>query len=168
MVGMLGEELLDLGAVGIDLETWRGGMAQMPSLGGSIGQWFYKTAAGIRPDPSGPGFKRIIIKPSIMGDLVWVRAHFDSPYGQIVSNWKTDAGKLMMDVTIPVNATATVWVPTQEAQRITESGNPAIHAEGVEYLGTENGAAAFKVSSGTHHFVSTFNRNYDTKQPNSP
>jgi hypothetical protein len=52
---------------GVMKETWRGGMAQMPSLGGSIGQWYDKVAAGIRPDPVAPAFKHIIIKPSIMG-----------------------------------------------------------------------------------------------------
>jgi len=76
---------------------------------GNVDAWFYQTLAGIRPAAS--GFKKIRIMPSIVGDLTWVKAHYDSPYGRIVSHWKRDGNKLAMDITIPVNSTATVVVP---------------------------------------------------------
>ncbi len=76
---------------------------------GNLDAWFYQTLAGIRP--AAPGFKKILIAPSIVGDLTWVKAHFDSPYGRIVSNWKIGGNQLTMDVTIPANTTATVVVP---------------------------------------------------------
>lgn len=76
---------------------------------GDLDAWFYQTLAGIRPD--GPGFKKILIKPAVVGDLTWVKAHFDSPYGRIVSNWQIEGGQLTMDVTIPANTTATIVVP---------------------------------------------------------
>ena len=37
-----------------------------------------------------------------------MKAHFDSPYGRIVSNWKVEGNRLTMDVTIPANTTATI------------------------------------------------------------
>ena len=76
---------------------------------GNLDAWFYQTLAGIRP--AAPGFKKILIQPSIAGDLKWVKAHFDSPYGRIVSNWKIEGDQLIMDITIPANTTATVVVP---------------------------------------------------------
>jgi alpha-L-rhamnosidase len=76
---------------------------------GNLDAWFYQTPAGIRP--AAPGFKKILVKPAVVGNLTWVKAHFDSPYGQIVSDWKIEGSKLTMDVTIPVNTTATVVVP---------------------------------------------------------
>ncbi len=76
---------------------------------GDLDAWFYQTLAGIRPDA--PGFKKILIKPAIVGDLSWVKAHFDSPYGRIVSDWKVEGSQLVMDVTIPANVTATIVVP---------------------------------------------------------
>ncbi len=76
---------------------------------GNLDAWFYQTLAGIRP--AAPGFKKILIAPSIVGDLTWVKAHFDSPYGRIVSNWKIEGNQLIMDVTIPANTTATIVVP---------------------------------------------------------
>ncbi len=76
---------------------------------GNLDAWFYQTLAGIRP--AAPGFKKILIEPSVVGDLTWVKAHFDSPYGRIVSNWKIEGNQLTLDVTIPDNTTATVVVP---------------------------------------------------------
>ncbi|MEI7928153.1 MAG: alpha-L-rhamnosidase C-terminal domain-containing protein, partial [Verrucomicrobiales bacterium] len=142
---------------GVMKETWRGGMAQMPSLGGSIGQWFYKAAAGIRPDPDGPGFRKIIIKPSIMGDLTWVKAHYDSSYGRIVSNWKREGARVSMEVTIPINTTATVYVPSKDAAGVTESDKPAAKAAGVKFLRMENGAAVYEVGSGSYRFQAETN-----------
>ncbi len=76
---------------------------------GNLDAWFYETLAGIRP--AAPGFKKIVIQPTVVGDLTWVKAHFDSPYGRIVSDWKIEGNKLTMDVTVPANTTATIVVP---------------------------------------------------------
>jgi alpha-L-rhamnosidase len=94
-----------------DMDTRDPGMNSEALLiqAGNVDAWFYQTLAGINPAAS--GFKKIVIKPSILGDLTWVKAHFDSPYGRIVSNWKLEGDKLTMDVTIPVNTTATVVLP---------------------------------------------------------
>jgi len=76
---------------------------------GNLDAWFYQTLAGIRP--AAPGFKKILIQPTVVGDLTWVKAHFDSPYGRIASEWKIEGNQLTMDVTVPVNTTATIVVP---------------------------------------------------------
>jgi alpha-L-rhamnosidase len=91
------------------MEYWDGRGVQMPACQGPIGEWFIRDLAGI--NPAAPGFKKILIKPSVVGDLKWVKAYFDSPYGRIVSNWKIERNQLTMDVTIPANTTATVVVP---------------------------------------------------------
>jgi alpha-L-rhamnosidase len=65
---------------------------------------------------------RIIIKPAIVGDVAWVKCSHESPYGRIVSNWKRNGKSLTMDVTIPANTTATVFVPG-EAPREVGPGN---------------------------------------------
>ncbi|MCX6877426.1 MAG: glycoside hydrolase family 78 protein [Verrucomicrobia bacterium] len=122
---------------------------------GDVSAWFFKSLAGICPDESGPGFKKIIIKPAIVGDLTWVKCGYDSIHGRIVSNWKLDAGKLTMEVTIPMNTTATVYVPSKDAAGVTESNKLAARAQGVKFLRMENGAAVYEVGSGTYRFQST-------------
>jgi alpha-L-rhamnosidase len=135
-------------------ETWNGGAALMPSLGGNIGAWNMESLAGIRPDPAAPGFKNTIIKPNMVGDLQWVNAHHDSPYGRIVSNWKREGGKVTMEVTVPPNTTATIFVPAKDAATVTESGKPAGEAAGVKLLRMEHDSAVYAVGAGSYQFQS--------------
>ncbi len=78
---------------------------------GSCGQWMYETIAGINLDPASPGFKHIIIRPQPGGGLTSASASYDSPYGPIKSRWQISADHFMLQVTIPCNTTATVYVP---------------------------------------------------------
>jgi len=137
-------------------EQWNGYWSQIHSCFVSPGGWFYQGLAGIRPDESGPGFKKIIIKPAVVGDLTWVKCSYDSIHGRIVSNWKREGDRLTMDVTIPVNTTATVYVPAKDEGSVTESGLPAAKANGVKFLRMENGAAILEVGAGTYRFGSAF------------
>jgi alpha-L-rhamnosidase len=136
-------------------EQWNGYYSQIHSCFASPGSWFYQGLAGIRPDEAGPGFKKIIIKPGVVGDLTWVKCSYDSIHGRIVSNWNREGDKLTMDVTIPINTTATVYVPAKNASGVTESGKPAAKVEGVKFLKMENNAAIYAVGSGTYRFQST-------------
>jgi len=104
------------------MEDWRGGCVQMPSLCASIGAWFYRSLGGIRPDE--PGFKSFIVAPYTK-TLDWVKCEHMSPYGKIVSNWSRKNGKLTMNIPVPPNTTATVYVP---GKNITESGVPVAKA----------------------------------------
>jgi alpha-L-rhamnosidase len=136
-------------------ETWTGGAAIMPSLGGNFARWCYRGLGGIRPDESAPGFKKIIIKPAVVTGLTWVNCHHDSPYGRIISNWKRDGDKLTMEVVIPANSTATVLVPAKDTAGVTESGKLASKAEGVKFLRMEDNTAVYAIGSGTYQFQST-------------
>jgi alpha-L-rhamnosidase len=107
---------------------------------------------GIRPDPAAPGFKHIIIKPAVVGDMSWVKCHYDSPYGRIVSNWKREGDKLTMEVTIPANTTATVHVPAKDSAAVTEGGQLVGKVKSVKFLRMEDGAAVYEVGSGVYHF----------------
>jgi alpha-L-rhamnosidase len=104
-------------------EQWNGYYSHIHSCFTSLDGWFYQGLAGIRPDPAAPGFQKIIIKPAIVGDLTWVKAHHDSPYGRIVSNWKREGRQLIMDITIPANSTATVFVPNETVRQV----GPGLH-----------------------------------------
>jgi len=87
-----------------------------------------------------------------VGDLTWAKAHFDCMYGRIVSQWKIEGNKLTMDVTIPANTTATVYV---QGNKITEDGLPIKDAVGVSFLKNKDGNSVYKVESGNYSFEST-------------
>ena len=60
-----------------------------------------------------------------------------------------------MEVTIPANATATVYVPARDGAAVTEGGNTIDKTKGVKFLRMENSAAVYAVDSGTYRFGSS-------------
>ena len=138
-------------------EAWdtNPGSSQNHCMLGHIEEWFYRGLGGIASDRSGPGFKRIIIRPQIVGDLNAANVEYKSPYGRIACNWKREGNGLSMNVTIPANTMATVFVPAMDSAGVTESGKSADKGEGVTYQRMENGAAVYAVGSGAYRFQST-------------
>jgi alpha-L-rhamnosidase len=133
------------------MESWDGGYVQMPTMAGPIGAWFYRSLGGIRPDQ--PGFKTFVIQP-YTETLDWVKCCYESPYGQIVSNWKKESGSFKWDISVPVNTTATIYIPAKSKMDVTEGGLPLDKVIGVEFLRIENGKAVLKIESGKFQFSS--------------
>jgi hypothetical protein len=57
-----------------------------------------------------------------------------------------------MDITVPVGSTATVYVPAESQQSITESGKNIQTSAGVAFQRMEAGYAVFSVGSGEYSF----------------
>jgi alpha-L-rhamnosidase len=119
---------------------------------GSCGQWMFSTMAGI--DTDGPGYQRIIIRPRLGGGISFVKAAYDSIHGPIAVDWRQDASGLKLNVTIPANTTATVYVPAKDAASVSEGGKPAGEAPNVKFLRLADGAAVYQVDAGSYEFVS--------------
>ncbi len=130
----------------------RGGMNSLNHYSfGAVGEYLYGMIGGIQPDA--PGYKKIQIAPVIRDGLGWANTRYDSIRGRIISDWKREGSTLTMDVTIPANTTATVFVPAKDPAAVTESGQPAAKADGVKFLRMEAHAAVYKIGSGKYHFV---------------
>ncbi|MBN8456967.1 MAG: family 78 glycoside hydrolase catalytic domain [Verrucomicrobia bacterium] len=99
-------------------EQWNGYWSQIHSCFTSADNWLYQGLAGIRPDPGAPGFKNVIIRPAIVGDITWVKASHTGPYGTISSHWKRDGARITLEVVIPPNSTATVFLPGRQKQQV--------------------------------------------------
>jgi hypothetical protein len=122
---------------------------------GHITEWFYKDLVGIDCDPAGPGFKRIIFKPTPVGDLTWAKASYDSVRGKIVSHWKRDGERFTLEVEIPPNTTATVYLPVKAGAEVSESGKP-LESTGVKILRDEADRKVLTIESGRYAFESKF------------
>jgi alpha-L-rhamnosidase len=142
------------------LETWNAipetGADQQrshnhPNLG-SIGEWYFEYLAGIQPDPDHPGFKHFSIQPFVPNNLEWAGADYHSMHGLIRSHWKKQGDKLILEVKIPVNTTATVYIPAPDAKGVTESGVLASESLGVTHLGSQPGFVVYQVASGDYRF----------------
>lgn len=123
-------------------------------LVGDLITWFYENLAGIRPDPFEPGFKHIIMRPTLAGDLRFVKASHQSPHGEIVSDWRREGQKFIWNVTVPVNTVATLYIPARNSSSVTESGRAVEKARGIQWIHEQDGRAVFKVGSGSYRFVS--------------
>jgi len=112
---------------------------------GHLMEWFYTGLAGIKQTDNSVAYTKIEIKPQPVGDVAAAKATYHSPYGEIVSDWKKNGDTFELDVEIPVNTTATIYIPVKSKQQVT-TGGALITAK---YL---DGNAVIKVGSGKYHF----------------
>lgn len=117
---------------------------------GTIGEWFYAYLAGIQPQA--PGYERVTIKPYVPKALSEASARVETVRGEIRSSWRQLDGTYSLEVHVPGNVTATVYVPAERAENVTESGGPAGEALGVRFVGNEDGRAVYEVGSGVYRF----------------
>src|SRR5581483_4621196 len=82
---------------------------------GAIGDWMYRTLAGLDMDETVPAYKRIRIQPRIGGrEFTHVRASHDSMYGKITSAWSITHEEVAVEATIPANTTAEIVLPNAD------------------------------------------------------
>lgn len=90
---------------------------------GHLMDWFYSGLAGIQQNSSAVGYKVIDIKPQRVGDINYAKATYHSVYGDIVSEWRITGDIFELNITVPVNTTANVYLPGTLKVIKTGSGN---------------------------------------------
>jgi hypothetical protein len=121
---------------------------------GHITEWFYKDLVGIDVDPAGPGFRKIIIRPTPVGDLKWAEATYKSVRGPISLRWDRNGDRFQLAATIPANASATVYLPAAQGAKVTEAGVDAANSPGIRFLGREAHRNVYAIESGSYSFES--------------
>jgi alpha-L-rhamnosidase len=139
---------------------------------GCINEWFYEYMLGIQPVPANPGFKEIILQPTIdtsdhtdidnfeleIERIVQASGHYDSQYGRIESGWNTcttcpEGIKLNSYQTrIPANTSATLYLPVAAitgVRKVTTAPGTVYKGETV-YNGVQT--AKFELASGGYFF----------------
>ncbi|HUB27320.1 MAG TPA: family 78 glycoside hydrolase catalytic domain [Tepidisphaeraceae bacterium] len=135
-------------------ELWNGDTAD-PSMNsgnhvmliGDLNIWLHEYVLGIAPDPTSPGWKHVLIRPRLTAQLDWARGHYDSPYGRIACDWSRHDSAFLLNVTIPPNSTATVYVPVGDASSVIAPPDTRLVRIG-------NGQAVYEVPSGSYSFSS--------------
>ena len=136
---------------------------------GAVARWMFQTVAGI--GTFGPGFQQLDLAPAPGEGLTWVKAHYDSIHGRIASAWKIENGKLVIDITIPANTTATVTIPAANPLEVTEGGRPLVDAadlklvskvraeiKGGKVMVDAGGKVVVEAKAGTYHFVAPWKK----------
>ena len=88
---------------------------------GSIGEWIHKKLAGI--NQLEPGYKKILIKPMFIKGITSLEAEYNSLYGMIKSSWSCAEKRITIDVEIPANTTAVLYLPEKDEPMEIGSGN---------------------------------------------
>jgi alpha-L-rhamnosidase len=120
---------------------------------GAVGEWIYRVVLGINPDPAHPGYEHVILRPVPGGGLTWAKGSYHSIRGTIEVAWRLESGRTTLDVAVPPNVTATVYVPASDVAGVTEGGVPATRSAGVRFVRADVGAAVFEVGSGHYRFT---------------
>jgi len=144
-------------------ERWDGikpdGTFEVPTMNsfnhysyGAIGDWMYRVMVGLDTYEDGPGYKHIKIQPHIGGGFTNAAASLQTYYGMLSSSWKVEADKIVMEMEIPANTTATIYIPATSAASVTENNIPVSAVKNITVTGTENGYVMAQVGSGKYRF----------------
>ncbi|CAN7630161.1 glycoside hydrolase family 78 protein [Paenibacillus sp. LjRoot153] len=115
---------------------------------GSVGEWMYQHILGINSDEDRPGYKHIVIHPRPGGELRFAKGEFHSVYGRIGVEWTWERSLFVMKVQIPVNTTATIYVPGTVLNKEGHVTN------GLQEIGTSTNQSVYSAGSGSYTFIS--------------
>lgn len=118
---------------------------------GSVGEWLFSVVAGI--DAEDAGFKRIVIKPHPLRELGRVQASCESIHGRVSVDWRLTGEAFHIQLVLPANTSALVYIPATEPGRVRESGRPADESECVQLVEKGEGYVVYRVLSGSYSFV---------------
>lgn len=126
---------------------------------GSVAEWMYQYMAGIKQDENQPGFKNIILQPTLdVGEkynsqarISAVSAYYDTYYGRVYSVWKADNGNLNSYYTnVPANTTATLYLPVDNSMTDFTEIDGVKFVEMIEHNDCK--VAKFELQSGEYSF----------------
>jgi alpha-L-rhamnosidase len=103
--------------------------------------------------PDGDGRVRAVVAPPSAG-LNRARGSVPTIAGPLHLAWQRRSKGMIIDLTVPANAMATVRVPASDAAAVHEGGAAATAAPGVTVLSAAAGVVMLSVGSGTYHFTS--------------
>ena len=94
---------------------------------GSIIEWVYRNVCGLKPAEDVPGFKKFVVKPELYGKLRYANAKVRTASGLIKCGWSLcEDGKLSVNVTVPFDTCATLYLPDANLKDIAVEGLTAV------------------------------------------
>jgi alpha-L-rhamnosidase len=119
---------------------------------GHLMDWFYTGLGGIGQTKKSVAYKEIVIKPEMVGDITWAKTSYQSAYGEIRSDWEKSGSTVKMNISIPANASALVYIPVTPESIVKEGGKDILVQKDIQFTGEEKGRKIYKVGSGDYSF----------------
>jgi alpha-L-rhamnosidase len=120
---------------------------------GHLMEWFYSGVAGISQAEDGIAFNKICIAPQMVGDLNAAQTSYNSPYGLISTSWKKLNQGFEIEVAIPANTMATVYLPVTADQKVSEKTGAAFKELGKERTNGIGNKMSAKIAVGSGHYI---------------
>ncbi|MDJ1114475.1 alpha-L-rhamnosidase [Microbacterium dauci] len=116
---------------------------------GSVGEWLYRSVAGIEQPTTSVAYRHLRIRPQIGGSLTWVDATYESAAGRIRSAWRRERGTATVAIEVPPGVRADVVLP---GVAVTERGTDLESVPGVSEVTGRDTETSFSVVSGRYEF----------------
>jgi alpha-L-rhamnosidase len=120
---------------------------------GAVGEWMVRVILGLNPDEQQPGYKHFTIHPQPGGSLTWAKGEYHSIRGRIAVGWKIENSRFILDVTIPPNTLATVYLPASDPEKTTLNGKSIELSPFISNKRTENKLLILNAQPGTWQFA---------------
>ncbi len=95
---------------------------------GTVDSWFYKALGGIKC--VAPGWDKVIIAPSVIGDLKYVKAGTRTPKGYIEVDWEKLEDSVCFIISIPTNIEGEIRIPKLYKDTVIEEGRRKLWSDG--------------------------------------
>lgn len=118
---------------------------------GAIGSWLYQNVAGL--NVAAPGYHKLVVRPQPGGGFTQATARLLTSYGPSEVRWQISGTAFALDVTVPPNAAATIYVPATNPDQVREGGQKLAASRGTAPGPVENGYVPVQVGSGQYHFT---------------
>ena len=83
---------------------------------GAVGDFMYRRIAGI--EMTEPGYRSFRIKPVMTEQISSAKGSVETPYGEIVSDWKIENGRFTIQVHVPVGTTCSLELPDGSVEQL--------------------------------------------------
>jgi alpha-L-rhamnosidase len=122
---------------------------------GSVNEWLFGNAAGIKVDSA--GYKTFVIKPEIAKTGInYLKANYHSINGEISSSWKKQGNNLILNIIIPVNTKANIYIPTSNPNQVLESGKLLGFIKEIKVKSYKEGYLNVELGSGSYSFLTRY------------
>lgn len=131
-------------------EAWDGptrGMSQNHFMLGAVETWLGRCLGGVDQAEDSAGYRRLVLAPVVPPELTSMTYRTRIPFGDVQVAWRRCDGRLLLDVTVPVGATATVRVPTPDGRE------PVCDDGGLRPAARTGAATEYHVGAGRWRFA---------------
>jgi alpha-L-rhamnosidase len=123
---------------------------------GTVDEWFYASVAGIALGDV--AFRRIWMRPRLIGLLNAAAASIRTPFGEASIDWSINGDNCSVAIGVPPGSVADVTLPVANAESLREQGRSVFAVPGVSDIRAADGVVMLVAASGTYQFTFSVQR----------